>query len=252
MEDWLKRYGAWIFRGVVVLFIVILFMLLNSARRERAELSKQLEAEKLTTAKFTVEMEATKGKLTQAEANIVKNDAAFAEEKARLEKLLGGKPKVVTVVQWVTAPVITYPWQAGDPPRECPQPDATGKKKDILVIEGDTGHVAVSEVTYETKENNHVFIATGTCWRDTPTPRILFQSAVQGLAPVALREKEATPFQWGAALLVVGTSDKLGLGGSVLFPTFEFLGLQWDPSAGAAFSTSGFTAAQVQFGARGR
>ena len=252
MADWLKNYGAWVVRALVVLALLVLVWALNSEHSAKADLSKELERERLEKARLTVEVEAKKKDLNAAEKLIASKDADFLAEREKLWKALGEKPKVVTVVEWRTIPSPTLPGAPGTPARDCPVAGPDGKKPDILVVEGDTGHVEISEVTYETKNNNHVFIATGACWRDTPTGRKLWTSAVQGQAPVSLREKEATPFRWGVGGTVVATPDKLGAGPVLLFPTFETWGLQWDGSAGAAFSTSGFVAAQGQLGVRWR
>jgi hypothetical protein len=252
VPEWLKVWGPWIFRGLVLLLIVGMAYAWNESRNAKAELSKELERQKLVNQGLTVQLESSAWNLSAAEKKIFENDEAFAAEKKKLLDALGKKPKVVTVVQWVTAPVITAPWQSNDPPRECPKPDETGKAKDILVIEGDTGHVAVSEVTYETPEKNHVFVATASCWRDTPTPRLLWTSAISGPAPVALREKEELKFGWGAGLNLSATSEKFGIGPSVLFPPVEVFSLQWDTNAGAAFGTQGFVAFTITSGLRWR
>jgi len=252
MKDWLKNYGAWILRVLVVIVIVVLIWALNSAHNDKAALAKELERQNLAKANLTVEVEAKQKELTAAERLIAEKDSSFTAERAKLWKALGEKPKVVTVVEWRTVPTPTAPASGNELARECPAPDSNGKKKDILVIEGDTGHVEVSEVTYQTKNDNHVFIATGSCWRDTPTPRLVFRSAVQGPAPVALREKEALPFKWGAGVMAAASSDKFGVGPTVLFPTFETWGLQWDASIGFAVSLNGFVAASGQLGARTR
>lgn len=251
-QEWLKKWWPWIARGLVLLGIILLAKAWNDARQARANLSQELERQKLVNANLTVQLESSAWNLSAAEKKIFDNDEAFAAEKKKLLDALGKKPKVVTVVQWVTAPVITAPWHSNDPPRECPKPDAAGATKDILVIEGDTGHVAVSEVTYQTPENNHVFVATASCWRDTPTPRLLWTSAISGPAPVALREKEELKFGWGAGLTFVATPTTIGIGPSVLFPPIEVFSLQWDTNAGAAFGTQGFVAFTLTSGLRWR
>jgi hypothetical protein len=247
-----KPFIPWV---PVILLAVAIFLFvsaLNRARSAEDALGKAEEREKLLKANLTVEAERSKKDLTAAEKLIASKDADFTAERAKLWKALGEKPKVITVVEWRTIPSPTLPAAPGTPARECPVAGPDGKKPDILVVEGDTGHVEISEVTYETKNNNHVFIGTGSCWRDTPTGRKLWASAVQGQAPVALREKEPTPFRWGVGGTVVATSDKLGAGPVLLFPPFETWGLQWDGSAGAAFSAKGFVAAQGQLGVRWR
>jgi hypothetical protein len=252
MSDWIKSYGAWVVRALVVIVLAALVWALNSERTAKADLSKELEREKLEKAKLNVEVEAKKKDLNAAEKLIASKDADFTAEREKLWKALGEKPKVITVVEWRTVPSPTLPAAPGTAARDCPVAGPDGKKPDILVVEGDTGHIEVSEVTYETKNNNHVFVATGSCWRDTPTGRKLWANAVQGQAPVALREVEPTPFRWGVGGTVVATSDKLGAGPALLFPHFETWGLQWDGSAGAAFSAKGFVAAQGQLGVRWR
>lgn len=253
MFERVKAYWPWIERGFVLVLIVALVYAWNRAHRERADLTQELERQKLVNNKMTAELEVKQRDLNAAEKKIIENDAAFAEEKARLVKTLGEKPTPITIIKWKTKEVPAYMNGPPEAPRECPV-DAEGKPtRQVIVLEGDTGHVEVSEVTYETKEDNHVFVATGSCWRDTPSPRLIFTSAVQGPAPVALRKTEDDkPFRWGLGLQLSATSEKAGLGPAVLFPLFELWGLQLDSSAGASFGSTGFVAASAQAGLRWR
>jgi hypothetical protein len=249
---WLKTWGPWIFRGLVLLLIVGMAYAWNESRKAKAALSQELERQKLVNAGLTVELESRQWELAAAEKKIFENDEAFAAEKAKLEEALGKKPKVITVVKWRTKEVPVLPPGTNEPPRECPKPDATGKTPEIILLGGDTGHAEISEVTYETPNNNHVFVATASCWRDTPTPRLLWSSAVSGPAPVALREKEELKFGWGAGINVSATSEKLGVGPSILFPPLEVFNLQLDTSAGAAFGLQGFVSFTANAGLRWR
>lgn len=241
MPAWLKTWGPWIYRAAVLIIILLLAYAWNSAHRDREALSKELERQKLAAAGLIAEKDAKQRDLDKAEKEIVSQNELFRNEKERLQRALDAKPKVVEVIKWRTEPTPVGP---GD--QTCPE----GKK--AVLLEGDKGHIEASEVTYRTEENNHVFLATASCWRDTPTKLKLFENVVRAPVDVALMAEQKPPFRWGGGVMAAASSDKAGLGPVLLFPTYEFLGVQLDASAGAAFWTTGFVAVSAQAGVRWR
>lgn len=248
-KDWLP----WVWRGLVLVLVVFLAKAWNDAHSAEAALSKELEREKIEKANLLAERDANKKELSRLEKELLDYNPDLKGENERLKKLLDEKPKVVEVVKWKTK-VVEVPSDPHDAPRDCPQPGPDGKpSKEIVLLAGDTGHAEVNEITYETKKGNNVIIGKAFCYRDTPTPRLLFSSVIESPVSIALQTPDPEPYRWGAGLYVGVSKDmQLALGPSLAFPPFHFLWLQWEPTVSVGFTATGTVQPAAQLVGRWR
>jgi cell division protein FtsB len=217
--DKLKPWLPWIFRAVTLLVVILLVLAWNSARSARNELASYIEREKLVKADLIVEAQAAKADLKALEQKLLMENAALENEVQRLKDTLGKKPTVIEVVKWQTKEV-----PVEGPPVAIPCPDGT--TVDCLLPPGATGHVEADEITYETKNNNHVIVGQAACWRDTPLPKAkLFSSIFSASKTVAVMQKEPTNSLpgWGGGIR--GQVDNIGwaVGPVLAFPPLPFL-----------------------------
>lgn len=246
-----KRYWPWIVRGLVLLAVLLLVAALNSAHTAKGQLSKELERERIEKAGLLAEREVSKKEMKQREGELLMANADLEVEVHRLKDVLGEKPKVVEVVKWKTK-VVEVPSQPADVPgRDCPPPGPDGKpSKDILLVEGDKGHVEVAEITYGTKAGNRIILGKGFCYRDEPSPALLFSSVVE--APVSTAFTPSTPDEprWGAGAFVGFAKGGWALGPKVLFPPLRVWGIRGEADAGLGIGPSGEYIGQVGIGVR--
>lgn len=249
VKPWLDTIRPWLVPLVVLILIVVLALALNKGHRAEADLAKATErAEKL------------QGKLVEMEVSKKALQGLFDEAKKRIPELQTqlddltarvGSVKVKEVVR-----VVTIPGPAGGEGRTCPLPPSEGSPptapgQDCLVVRGDTLRVEVDEVTVETGVGNKVVLGAASCWRVAPPPEtMLYRGAFQVPLSQVSELEGPRPVRWGAALLGVATTDKVGIGPAVLFPPFRVWGLEGDASAGFAAGVRGFVAATAQVGAR--
>lgn len=226
------KWIPWILRGLAALVVLVAVLAWNSARTETASLRRSLEGERLRAEGFMAERDASLSTLNKLEDQLTKNDAFFRAEKARLEKLLGEKPKVVTVTQIVTKPVIVQ----GDP---VPCTPGTEPGARCVLAEGNTGHVETLEITYATKDGNRVLIGKGACFRDTPTRALLFSSPVEvplssttAVAPTSVK-------RWGFGVWGSVGREGWDLGPALAFPAWRIFGIQVETTVGAGLGANG-------------
>lgn len=220
----LKPYLPWIFRAAALLVVILLVAAWNSARSSRNELATLLEREKLEKAKLIVEIQSTKADMKEQERNLLMANADLEVEVARLKDVLGKTPKIIEVIKWRTKEV---PVEVAGPATtiQLPCPKEGGSVA-CLLPPGSTGHVEALELTYETKENNHVLIGKASCWRDTPAPAVmLFSSTFSSDMTSAMMQKEQVNKMpgWGGGLR--GSVDNIGwaVGPVLAFPALPFL-----------------------------
>lgn len=229
--DKLKPYLPWFLRLAVLLVVVVLVFLLNSARGERDRLRREIEGEKLKTQGFIVEVQKTKAEMAELERKLLAENAWLENEVQRLKDELGKKPKIKIIERWNTLPGLP-----GGVPLQIPCEN--GKTVACYFPEGATGHIEATGLTYETKDKNLVLVGTADFWRDTPEPKALIYTARldpvktsifidEGVAPGA---EKTLGWGWGAR----AWADSLGWGAGpvVAFPPFPFLfGTQIELSA---------------------
>jgi hypothetical protein len=236
--DKLKIYLPWVYRGVVTALIFILVWSWNSGRLAKDELSKALEREKLEKANLLVEIDMTKKQIGQREKDLLMSNADLEVEVARL-KDAAGSVKVVEVVKWKTK-VVEVPSDPHDKPRDCPTPGPDGKPAvEIALLAGDKGHAEVTEITYETRETNHVIVGKAWCYRDTPTSRLLFTSVVE--APVSLAAQLQAPPEkrWGAGVYMGFGKDGWAVGPDIALPPLHLWATQVEVNAGLGIGPGG-------------
>lgn len=215
----LKPYLPWIFRAAGLLVVVLLVIAWNNARSARDELATHLEREKLEKAKLIVEIQSTKADMKEQERNLLMANADLENEVQRLKDVLGKTPKVIEIIKWKTKEV-----PVEGPPIAIPCPDGTTVA--CHFPPGSTGHVEATELTYETKANNHVLIGKASCWRDTPAPAaMLFSSTFSSDLTSAMMQTEPVNKLpgWGGG--VRGQVDNIGwaVGPVLAFPPLPFL-----------------------------
>ena len=236
----MEKVKTWLPWILLVVAVIVLLTALNRAGSASDALSKELEREKIEKANLLAERDGNKKELNRLEAELLKGNPDLKAENERLLKLLDEKPKVVEVVKWKTK-VVEVPSDPHDAPRDCPQSGPDGKPAPkIVLVEGDTGHAEVAEVTYETKKGNNIILGKAFCYRDTPTPRLLFSSVVEAPVSIAVQTPDADPYRWGAGLYasVTPALDAV-LGPTIAFPPQHFLWLQWEPSLSLGFTMTG-------------
>jgi hypothetical protein len=227
-------YG-WVASGVAVILAVLLVWSWNSGRLAKEDLSKELERVKLEKSELLAERDASKKELSQREKELLMGNADLEIEVARLKDVLGRKPKVIEIVKWETAPGAVLPATDG---RVCP-PAADGKMPKVLLVEGDTMHAEVAELTYETKEDNHVIIGKASCFRDTPTSLLLFSGVIKAPLSTAIVRPDAVPPRWGAGLYMGFSKDGWALGPEVAFPPLHVFSVQTEVNAGVGLGSGG-------------
>lgn len=240
-----KKHWPWAVRGFVLLIVLFLVYSWNSAHSARAELAKALEAEKLRNANLIVEQEQRAKDLKKSEQQLMANNADLRAERERLWKELGEKPKVVEVIKWKTLPVPSDP---GATTRPDPQPGEP--PVEVLFAKGDTGHVEVNEVTYETRKGNRVLIGNAACMRDTPTPSILFKSTFEAALTSANAAETPDEPRWGAGALFAFTKDGWAAGPKILFPPAKVWKFRGELDAGVGIGPDGTWAGVIGAGVR--
>lgn len=232
-----KQYLPWAFRGAVLLVVILLAKAWNDAHSAEARLSKELERERIEKAGLLASHEASKKDLKDLEGKLLKENGDLAEEAKKLKSALDEKPKIVEVIKWRTKEV---PVEVPGESRPCPTPGEDGKTAKILLVEGDTGHVEVSELTYETRAGNNVVLGKAVCMRDQPSPLKLFSGVIEAPLSTSLKTPEPEPYRWGAGVYASVTPGlDLVLGPSLAFPPAHFLWLQWEPTVSLGFTTTG-------------
>jgi hypothetical protein len=227
----------WIISAIAVLIVAVIAIAWNNSRRDAAALAKALEAEKLRSAGFLVQRDASNYALAGVEKKLLLTDADFRAEKARLEKLLGEKPKVIYVEK-----IVTVPGPATGTPVPCVPPGPNGEPGiACLLAEGNTGHAEFTEVTYSTKGGNSVIIGTGACFRDTPTPTRLFSSALSvDLSQATGKETGASAVKrWGFGVWGSVGAQGWDAGPALAFPPLEAFGRQLEATVGAGLGAGG-------------
>jgi hypothetical protein len=224
-----KPYAEWIYRGISIIIIGALVVSWWTARSSKEALSKELEREKIEKAELLAEKNASKKELSQREKELLMGNADLEVEVARLKDVLGTKPKIIEVIKWQTAPVDANPATDG---RTCPPVEPGGKPMGVLFAEGDKGHAEAIEMTYETKENNHVIVGKVTCFRDTPTPFALFSSILRAPLSSAIALPEAPLPSWGFGGYVGFSENGAALGPSVAFPPLRIFSTQLEVTGG--------------------
>lgn len=217
--DKLKPYLPWIFRAVGLVLVASLAWAWNSARNDRNEMNRLLEAERLKTANLLVEVQKTKADMAQQEHDLLMSNADLENEVQRLKDELGKKPKIVEIIKWKTKEV-----PVEGPPVAIPCPDGTTVA--CHFPPGSTGHVEADELTYKTAEGNLVIVGKAGCWRDTPAPPArLFTSTFSAKLSEAsiLQEKPLTLPGWGGGLRASVSNLGWELGPVLAFPALPFL-----------------------------
>jgi cell division protein FtsB len=247
----MKKYLPWVLRGAVLLVVLLFAWALNSAHSSKEQLSKELEREKIEKANLLAERDATKKELKRLEDELFKANPDLKAENDRLKKLLDEKPKIVEIVKWKTK-VVEVPSQPADVPgRDCPPPGPDGKpSKDILLLAGDKGHVEVAEVTYETREGNRVILGKGFCYRDEPTPVLLFSSVIEAPVSSAYVPPTVEEPRWGAGAFVGLAKGGWTLGPKLMFPPLKLWGFRAEAEAGVALGPSGEYVGMAGIGVR--
>jgi hypothetical protein len=224
-----KPYAEWIYRGISIIIIGVLVWSWWDARSSKEALGKELEKERIEKAELLAEKNASKKELTQREKELLMGNADLEVEVARLKDVLGTKPKVVEIIKWQTAPAQANPATDG---RTCPPVPEGGQPMGVLFAEGDTGHAEAIEMTYETKENNHVIVGKVTCMRDTPTPFILFTSVLKAPLSSALALPEAPLPSWGFGGYLGFSGNGAALGPALALPPLRVFSTQLEVTAG--------------------
>lgn len=238
----LKPILPWLPVILLVLVVFYLVSALNKASSYEEQLGRALEREKLLESSFLAFKDASKKDLNAKEREILSKDADFKAEKERLQKLLDEKPKVVEVIVWKTKEVYV-----GGDPRPPTQPGTDAPPAVCVLMQGDSGQVIVSEVTYETKAGNHVLLGSAACWRTKPTKSLLFTSAVEAPVSTAIVAPEPPQKRWGAGLYMGFSKDGWAVGPAVGFPPLPLWSLQAEVTAGVGLGPGG----QFQGGASG-
>lgn len=201
--------AAW--RWVVLVLLVVVGLLLvracDRADQAEAEIERVKEAAELEREGFLVAERQRKAELEDAVSKV----PALQAEIDRLAEKLGRKPKIVTVERIVTAPA-----PAEGTPRPAP---ATGQPcPDCLFAVGDTGQIVLNRAQAETRNGNDVVIATGECWRLTPTESLILSGIAS--APLSRVSVVAPPSKsgWGGGVLGgVGSQGWIATG-QLIFP----------------------------------
>lgn len=218
--DKLKPYLPWIFRAAGLLVVILLVLAWNSARSARNELAAYIEKEKLVKANLIVEAQTSKAELKEMEQKLLMENAALENEVQRLKDVLGKTPKIVEVIKWKTKEVVVE-----GPGVLIPCPSGGGTVACLLPPDA-TGHVEAGEITYETKENNHVIVGQASCWRDTPLPKARLFSSIftANLTNAAIAQEPVNKLPgWGGGIR--GSVDNVGwaVGPVLAFPPMPFL-----------------------------
>lgn len=250
-SETMKKYLPWVLRGAVLLVVLLFVWALNNAHNAEEALSKELERERIEKANLLAEREANKKELRRLEEELFKANPDLKAENDRLRQLLNEKPKIVEIVKWKTK-VVEIPSQPADVPgRDCPPPGPDGKpSKDILLVAGDKGHVEVAEVTYETKAGNRVILGKGFCYRDEPTPALLFSSVIEAPVSSAVAPPQAEEPRWGAGAFVGLAKGGWALGPKIMFPPLQLWKLRAEAEAGVALGPNGEYIGQAGLGVR--
>lgn len=239
-----KHYLPWAVRVAAVVLLLVLVWSWNSGRQAKDELSRELERERLERARLLTEHEASKKDILREAKELIDKNADLSAEVERLKKT-AGTVKVVEVTKWRTKEVVV----GGDPrPPVTPPPGGEPSPSEVCVLaKGDTGHVEVAEVVYDTRAGNTVIVGKGTCVRDTPTPTVLFASVIEAPLSTSIAPPEAPEKRWGAGAYVGFSKDGWAVGPAVALPPLHLWRFQLEAVLAVGLGPGG----QFQGGASG-
>jgi hypothetical protein len=214
----------WMAPAVVALVIVIILVRgWNAERRDREELSRVLEAERLTRKGLVVELQGTQGELAARVTEV----AGLREEVERVRSASPGV-RVVEVVRVVTKPI-----PVDGPPRTviagCPS---------CALLTGDHLELRVGSAALETRAGNRVVVGVLEAWRVEDRARLAqaTYSADVGQATVA---QPARPPGWGAGVSVFGGKEGWSIGPAASPPPLRLWGLTGEAILGAGVGANG-------------
>lgn len=250
-----EKLKPWAVPVLALLVIGILAFVWNREHRTRLQLAQDLEKAHLQASDLLVENQKKDVAIAKDAQELLNGLTDKRTLQAQIDALkqAAADVKPIEVVKWRTVPA----QGTGDPlPQQPPaQPGPDGKCPECpacLFAPGNTAHIEVGELTFQTGEKNHVMLGEADFIRDTPTRSMIYHSTIETKMSQASMEKLVFDYRWGAGAMVVGAKDGWAFGPKVLFPPFHILGLQGEADAGFGLGPNGQYAFAAGAGLRWR